>query len=149
MIDIKQRVLEILGNTHLMSLGVSDQDGVWVADVIFLHNDDLNIYWLSSPDCRHSKAILENAKVAATITYSTKSKEANFGLQLAGKVERLDGARFDLIVKHWAKRGHQIPDISKALEVLEGDCWYKLVPTKIELVDEANFGFDRQSLKLD
>jgi len=127
-----------------MSLGTFDKDGIWVADVVFVHDDDLNIYWLSAPDCRHSKAILENNNVAGTITNSTKSKEPNFGIQFSGKAERLEGARFNLIAKHWAKRNHKIPDISKALEVLEGDRWYKIAPTDIELIDEANFGFDRQ-----
>ncbi|MFA6295179.1 MAG: pyridoxamine 5'-phosphate oxidase family protein [Candidatus Paceibacterota bacterium] len=148
MIDIRKRVLEVLNNTHLMSLGTSDKDGIWVADVIFLYDEDLNIYWLSAPDCRHSKAILENNKVAGSITYSTKNKELNFGIQLEGEVERLEGIRFDLIIKHWTKRNHKIPDISKALEVLGGDCWYKLTPTRIELIDEENFGFDRQKLKI-
>ena len=148
MIDIRTRVIDVLNTTHLMSLGTCDKDGVWVADVIFLFDEELNIYWLSSPDCRHSRAILENNMVAATITNSTKKKELNFGIQLAGKAERLEEIRFDLIMKHWAKRNHKIPDISKALEVLDGDCWYKLIPTKIELIDEKNFGFNRQSLRL-
>jgi len=67
-------------------------------------------------------------------------------LPLEGNAERLKGVRFDLIIKHWSKRSHQIPDISKALEVLDGDCWYKLTPTKIHLIDETNFDFDRQEL---
>ncbi len=148
MVDIRKKVLEVLNNTHLMSLGTYDDKGIWVADVIFVYDDDLNIYWLSAPDCRHSKAIIKNAKAAGTITSSVKSKEPNFGIQFDGKAERLSGARFDLIIKHWTKRKHKIPDISKALEVLSDDCWYKLVPDRFELIDEENFGFDRQVLKL-
>jgi uncharacterized protein YhbP (UPF0306 family) len=131
-----------------MSLGTSDKNGVWVADVIFVYDDDLNIYWLSSPDCRHSKAIMENDKVSGTITLSTNKKEPNLGIQFEGKAERLEGVRIDLIAKHWTKRSHRIPDICKALEVLDGDCWYKLTPTMIGLIDEKNFGFDRQELKI-
>ena len=121
MIDIRERVLEILQTTHLMSLGTVDAGGVWVADVIFLYDDDLHIYWMSAPDARHSKAIVGNDKVAGTITYSTKSNEPNLGIQFEGRAERLEGVRFDLIIKHWTKRNHSIPDISKALEVLDGD----------------------------
>ncbi|MHB8860335.1 MAG: pyridoxamine 5'-phosphate oxidase family protein [Minisyncoccota bacterium] len=149
MIHIRDRVFDVLRQTHLMSLGTMDADGVWVADVIFLYDDDLNIYWLSAPDTRHSKAIMENSKAAGTITFSTRGKEPNLGIQFEGRAERLEGVRFDLIAKHWAKRNHKIPDVSKALEVLEGDRWYKLTPTRIELVDEEHFGFDRQSVPLD
>src|SRR3989344_9351964 len=148
MVDIRERVIEVFGDTHLMSLGTCDKYGVWVADVIFIYDDKLSIYWLSSPNCRHSKAILENDKVAGTITYSNKSKEPNYGMQMEGKAEVLKGVRFDLIAKHWKKRNHKIPEFSQVLEVLEGDCWYKLTPTKIKLIDEKNFGFDRQSLVL-
>jgi uncharacterized protein YhbP (UPF0306 family) len=149
MVDIRNRILEVLKTTHLMSLGVSDSGSVWVADVIFLYDDDLNIYWLSAPDTRHSQAILKNNKIAGSITCSTKSKEQNFGIQFEGKAEKLEGVRFDLIAKHWTKRNKKIPDISEATEILEGDCWYKLVPTRIGLIDEIHFGFNRQELKLD
>lgn len=147
MIDIKKRVLEVLDKTHLMSLATMDDAGVWVADVIFIYDKDLNIYWLSAPEARHSQAVLKNNKVAGTITYSTKKNEPNFGIQLEGRVERLEGIQFILVAKHWAKRGHPAPDISKVATLLDGDCWYKMTPTKIELVDEENFGFERQILK--
>lgn len=146
--NTRDRAMEVLRNTHLMSLGTFDGEGVWVADLIFLHDDDLNIYWISSPDARHSKAILKNEKVAGTITCSTKSKEPNFGIQFEGKAEKLEGLRIDLMAKHWAKRGHKIPSIAEATEWLGGESWYKLRPTKMELIDEVNFGFERQSVEL-
>jgi len=148
MINIKDRVFEVLRSTHLMSLATQDEIGIWVADVVFIYDDELNMYWLSAPDTRHSKAILRNKKVAGTITFSTKSKEQNFGIQFDGSAEGLEGARFDLIIKHWTKRSHKIPDISHALKVLDGDCWYRLKPSSIFLIDEQNFGYDRQELKI-
>ncbi len=127
-----------------MSLATVDDAGVWVADVIFIFDENWNIYWLSAPDTRHSQAILKNNKVAGTITLSTKKNEPNFGIQFEGKAERLEGIQFSLLVKHWAKRGHPAPEMSQALKLLDGDCWYKLLPTNIGLIDEENFGFDRQ-----
>jgi len=146
--NINTRVSEILTKTHLMSLATQDDAGVWVADVIFIYDEGWNIYWLSAPETRHSQAILKNNQVAGTITLSTKKGEPNLGIQFEGKAERLEGIQFNLIVKHWAKRGHPAPEISQALKLLDGDYWYKLVPTKIELIDESNFGFDRQSSDL-
>jgi hypothetical protein len=90
---------------------------------------------------------MKNGKAAGTITFSVKNKEPNFGIQFEGNAERLVGVRFDLIAKHWVKRNHRIPDICKALEVLDGDCWYKLTPSKIELIDEENFGFERKKVR--
>ncbi|MCX6714166.1 MAG: hypothetical protein NTV48_03645 [Candidatus Vogelbacteria bacterium] len=148
MIDIRKRIIEVLSQTHLMSLAVTDVNGLWVADVIFVYDDNLNIYWMSDSETRHSKAILGNNKVAGSITYSTKSKEPNFGIQFEGVAEQLEGIQFNLLVKHLAKRNYPKPELSQAMKILDGDLWYKLTPTKIGLVDEESFGCDRQELNL-
>ena len=149
MIDIKKRIFEVLKQTHLMSLGVSDKNGPWIADVIFIYDNEFNLYWMSDPEARHSEAILENNKVAGSITNSTKSRETNFGIQFEGIAEKLEGIQFKLLVKHLAKRGYPKPELSQASKVLDGDLWYKLKPTMIGLIDEKNFGYDRQDLNLD
>ncbi|HMP67346.1 MAG TPA: pyridoxamine 5'-phosphate oxidase family protein [Candidatus Paceibacterota bacterium] len=148
MIDSRKKVLSILDKTHLMSLATNDENGLWVADVIFLYDENLNIYWMSDPNARHSKAITKNNKVAGTITSSTKSKEPNLGIQFTGSAEQLDGIQFELLIKHLAKRNYPRPKLSDAKKILNGDLWYKLTPTKIELIDEENFGYDRQSISL-
>jgi uncharacterized protein YhbP (UPF0306 family) len=63
--DIKEKILEVLGKGHLMSLATVDNGGVWVSDVIYVYDDNLNIYWMSDPDVRHSQAIVKNSQVAA------------------------------------------------------------------------------------
>ncbi|OHB08652.1 MAG: hypothetical protein A3I19_01230 [Candidatus Zambryskibacteria bacterium RIFCSPLOWO2_02_FULL_38_13] len=144
--DIKTKILEVLEKTHLMSLAVKDDGGVWVADVIFIFDENLNIYWMSDPDVRHSKAILNNENVAGTITASTKSKELNLGIQFSGVAKKIDGQRYDLALKHLKKRNH--PEPKETDDVLEGDSWYQLTPIKIDLVDEKNQGYDKKSLEL-
>ena len=129
-----------------MSLATQDDGGIWVADVIFIHDDDLNMYWMSHPECRHSKAISGNIRVAGTITTSTKGGEPNFGIQFEGTAEKIEGARHDLTVKHFSKRGRPAP--SETEDVLEGDSWYKFTPSKIRLIDEQNFGYDVQDVSL-
>jgi len=146
MVDIKQRILEVLKSGHLMSLGTTDDGGVWVADVIYIFDDDLYIFWMSAPDCRHSKAIEKNNLVSGSITISNKSKEDNFGIQFSGKAERLEGMRFDLVIKHLSKRGYKIPP--KPMDILDGDFWYKLKLDFIDLIDEKNFGFDKKKIDL-
>jgi len=129
-----------------MSLATTDDAGTWVADVIHIWDDDLNLYWMSDPNVRHSKAILRNPRVAAAITASNKIKEANFGVQLSGIAQKLEGMHWDLCVKHLMKRGYPSP--SKAFDVLQGDSWYMIKPDFFDLIDEANFGFEKQKLHL-
>lgn len=138
--------MEVLDKGHLMSLATLDDGGVWVADVIYIYDDDLNIYWISDPEVRHSKAILKNKQVAGTITISNKSKELNLGIQFSANAEKIEGTRQDLAIKHLTKRGY--PEPKETDDVLQGDSWYMLRPSKIDLVDEENFGYDKKSLEL-
>src|SRR6185295_12930103 len=135
--DIKSLIKEVLEKGYLMSLGTHDEGGVWVSDVIFIHDDDLNLYWMSDPDVRHSKAVLQNPKIAGTIT-ANLPKEDNLGIQFHGVAEKIEGARHDLAKKHYAKRRKQEPRETE--DVLQGDDWYMLKPTKIELIYEKLFG---------
>lgn len=139
---LTDRVNKVLEETHLMSLGIHDEKGVWVADVIFIFDENRNIFWMSDPATRHSKSILKNNRVSGTITFSTKSKEKNLGLQFEGLAEKIDGARYDLALKHYTKRGKLPP--KETDDVLDGDSWYKMKLTRLYLIDEENFGFDRQ-----
>ncbi len=144
--DIKTRIKEVLEKTHLMSLATVDEGGVWVSDVIFIFDDDLHIYWMSDPDVRHSQAILKNPQIAGTITATVKAGEKNFGIQFSGNAEKIEGPRYDLACKHLEKRGHPKPKEDE--DVLQGDSWYMITPNKMELIDEENFGFEKQNIIL-
>ena len=128
-----------------MSLATFD-DSLWVSDLIYIYDDDLNIYWMSDPNVRHSKAILENNFIAGTITISNYSKEPNLGIQFSGKAIKIDGPRYDLAIKHLRKRNYPKP--KEEDDVLEGDSWYMLVPQKIDIIDEDKYGYDKKSLNL-
>lgn len=142
--DLRERVKEVLAKTHLMSLATWDEDGVWVADVIFIYDDNFTFYWMSDPACRHSQAILKNGQVAGTITASADSNIPNFGIQFSGAAQKIEGPRYDLAVKHHTKRGRPAP--AESDDVLHGDSWYQLTSTKLHLIDEANFGYQAQEV---
>lgn len=143
--DIKELIKEVLEKGYLMSLGTSDEGGVWVADMIYIFDDELNIYWMSDPDVRHSQAIYLNGTAAGTITASGKGED-NLGIQFSGVAEKIEGPRHDLALKHFAKRGKSAPQESD--DVLGGDSWYILKPGVIELIHEKHFGFEKQKLEL-
>ena len=144
--DIKARIKEVLRRGYLMSLGTQDDGGVWVADVIYTHDDDLNIYWMSDPEARHSKALMKSPQVAGSITVTSYGEKPELGVQFFGKAEKIDGSRYDLAKKHYAKRGR--PEPKEEENVLEGDSWYVLRPTKFDLIDGENFGWDKQHLDI-
>lgn len=129
-----------------MSLATVDSGGVWVSDVIYIFDQELNIYWMSDPTARHSQSILQNKQVAGTITVSGQGED-NLGVQFEGVAEKIEGTRYDLALKHFAKRKKPVP--TEADDVLQGDSWYVLKPQKIELICERLFGFEKQKYEAD
>ena len=144
--DLRELVRSILDQGYLMSLATADDGGVWVSDVIYIHDKDFNLFWLSDPEVRHSVALRESWEVAATITVSNNAGEENVGLQIAGVAEQLEGNDLTLATKHRLKRQKSPPE--RDGEVEEGDAWYRLRPTKIDIIHEPLFGFEKKILEL-
>lgn len=142
-IDLRKLILEILEKGYLLSLATVDEAGVWACDVIYVHDDELNIYWMSDPDVRHSRAIVAHPQVAGVITASGQGED-NLGIQFEGVVEKIEGARFDLALKHFAKRKKAVPKESD--DVLQGDSWYCLKPKRVDVICERLFGFEKQKV---
>lgn len=143
--DVRQLIQEVLAKGYLMSLATADDGGIWVSDVIYISDDAFNIYWMSDPRTRHSLAILKNNNVAGTITASSVGED-NLGIQFAGVASKIEGPRYDLAKKHYAKRLKKEP--KETDDVLQGDSWYILRPKKIELIYEKLFGFEKQMLEI-
>lgn len=144
---IKNFAKKVLEDGFVLSLGTQDRDGVWVADLIYVHDQDLNLYWISMPEARHSRALGQNKMVACTITASHYTNQER-ALQVEGVAEKIDGPMFELEKKLETKRGLPVPQ--KAGEILEkGHVWYKLIPTKIYLIHSVPFGYERQNVEID
>ncbi len=143
--SVKKLIEEVLEKGYLMSLATIDDGGIWVSDVIYVHDSDFNIYWMSKPYGRHSKALAKNNRVAGTITVSGRGED-NLGIQFEGVAKIIEGPRFDLAKKHYAKRNKPGPKESD--DVLSGSLWYVLKPKVIELIHEKLFGFEKQRLEL-
>ncbi len=142
--NIKDSIKEVLKKGYLMSLATVDDSGVWVCDVIYIFDEDLNIYWMSKDFRRHSKAVEKNTNVAGTITVST-IQEDNLGIQFSGTAQKITEVRYDLAESFYKKLGEPVP--KETDDYLKGHIWYQLKPQKIELIDEKLFGFEKQKLE--
>ena len=141
--DVKALVRKVLRDGFVLNLGIADNEGPWVASVVYVFDDQLSLYWISQPSSRHSQAIAASGKVAGTIVaeHATDKERA---LQLAGTAvalpEEASLAREQALQK---KRGMPIP--AQAGDILkDGYQWYKLTPDRIELIQNELFGYERQ-----
>ena len=146
--EIGRLVKEIIEKTHLMSLGTTDESGPWISDVIHVCDEHIHLYWISETSTRHSQAIEREPRVAATITLSHRAKEPNQGIQISGFAERIDGEHPELANKHLIKRGKS-PLAEGATFLDEGESWYRLTPTMIELIYEPLLGYEKEKLNLE
>lgn len=137
--DLTRRIKEVLAQGFLMSLATVDEGGPWVSDVGYIHDDELNLYWISRKNRRHSVALRKNPSVAASITVSLPP-EKDLGLQIEGHAEELPETPA-IAQAYWAKRA-QPPK----RPMTDEHAWYRLTPTKIELIDEANFAHEKRML---
>jgi uncharacterized protein YhbP (UPF0306 family) len=154
MVEVRNLVENIMGQAYLMSLATMDENGPWAADVIYTFDKELNLYWLSDKNARHSAAIIKSQKAAATITVSDRSGSPNIGLQIEGEAMMVEGDILDMAIKLNLKKGKAPP--AKEGEILDEterkygrrESWFKLKPKRIELLYQVLFGTEKKILEL-
>lgn len=139
--NLKGLVQEILSGAYLLALGIADAEGPWVSSVIFVHDADFNIYWLSTDNARHTKALMADPHAAGSIVAEFKKKQER-ALQIAGIVEKVEGPLFEQEKALRAKEASVLPVF--AGETTSSHSWYKLTPSRIEVIYNEHFGWDRK-----
>lgn len=94
----------ITGNAYL-TLATTDGEEPWAAPIEYMHDDDLNIYFLSTDSSRHSRHIAANPVVAVAIfdseqpgEYSADVSMTLRGVQIRGSAKRLSPDEYPEIV---------------------------------------------------
>ncbi len=139
----KSLILDHLKAHKLMSIATYG-DHPWIATVYYSFDEELHLYFLSSPDTLHAKHIAQNPHVAVSIADSAQKPSAEkVGLQLHGIVEQL--GKTELIrhaLRHW-KDSLSIQDPTLTYEnmvksIVKGRM-YKITPKKIKFFNESLF----------
>jgi uncharacterized protein len=152
---LKQQILDYLKAHNTMTLATCAGDSPWAATV-FYASDDLQLYFFSSPDARHSLNLSANARVAVTIQEDYKDWRVIKGIQLEGKAMLVDGVIEK--AKAMAVYARKYADVitlftdpasgifHKAFLKVK---FYRVVPEKVFFIDnEQGFG-QRQELILE
>lgn len=149
--DLRLLIESILSESRDLVLATAQDNTPWAAELVFGHDADFNLYWISDIDTRHSRELKKNPEVAAVITVQPAGEIKNRGLQIEGtarelKEEEVVGAARE----YFAKRG--TPHMPKTLEevnkLTQGRSWYTLKPAKIYILDEELFGYERKEYSL-
>lgn len=146
--QIRPLIERVLSEGYLVSLGTVDDGGPWVADLIFVADENLNLFWMSKSDARHSQAILKNPRVAGSVTISNNAGEPDFGVQFEGVAEKIEGGLPAIYAQYQEKRRKANLPLSENAKLLAGMSWYRCRPSFYGLIDKSRFGFEKQKMTL-
>lgn len=143
--EVKQVIEEVLDKGFLMNLAFHDSIGTWSCVVNYIADEDYNLYWISSTEVRHSKAIAENPKFAGTVTVSDQGED-NLGIQFSGTAEKIDSPPVEIAARYFTKRGKEAPGEGK--DFLKGRSWYVVRPHHIDVISQKLWGFKKEKVEL-
>src|SRR3989338_5645636 len=141
--DIKKYIEEILASVKQMVLCTCKNNKPWSATVLFVADKDLNLYFFSTPNRRHSKEISENPFVSGAIAREhTKglAEQSHRGIQFEGECRLVKSGEvkeaYTLFKKIFPGIGkyHSIEDATKEM--------YKIKVKSFVLFDTLNFPKD-------
>jgi len=152
---LRQQILDYLKSHNTMTLATCAGDIPWAATV-FYANDDMQLYFFSSPDARHSLNLSANVRVAVTIQEDYKDWRGIKGIQLEGKVMLVDGVleKAKAMAVYARKYGEVIKLFSDPASGIFHRAFlkvkfYRVLPEKIFYIDnEQGFG-KRQELAVE
>jgi uncharacterized protein YhbP (UPF0306 family) len=111
----------------------------WIATVYFVVDDELRVYWLSTPERRHSRELMDDSRVAAAVVI--KPTQPVIGVQLEGSAAVVTDA--DIVRQTMTRyiekydQGKQFYDNFTA--GTNDHQLYVLIPERVVLFDEQHY----------
>lgn len=135
-INDKKNILDYLAKYKLVSVGTYYKLP-WAANVYYLFDNELNLYFVSSPKTKHCVNIEKNPKVSVTIADSAQDPNGKKkGFQGRGIAKQVTSvSELKDIIKSWNKRGF-VPLTYKMFTKVWKSRFYKIKLTDIQMFDE-------------
>lgn len=139
--NLKTHILNYLAKTRMMQLATSVDGQPWSCTVYFAYDENLNLYWISKPDARHSQEIIKNPKVAGAIAYNQQPPQKSVsGLSFEGTAELLTGDEekraSELYIKQLNRDETLLEDIRSGKNPHK---FYVIKPIRFVIFDTENF----------
>ena len=136
-LDVEQIIREYLPQIAHMSLATATPDGrPWTTELHFAYDDDLNLYFCSSFESRHSREARANPCVAGTIVTQHFLNQNVRGIYFEGMIEQLE----DVDERHpayvaYEGRFHKGPQVVRAAREGGKARYYKITVSDFYLQD--------------
>jgi uncharacterized protein YhbP (UPF0306 family) len=103
----EQRIIDFIGEHHILTVAVSRDNIPWCATCYYAYEQEQNRFIITSDHgTRHIRDVVEgsNIRVAGTIALETRLVGKIRGIQFAGEIRALDGQERDTARKRYLKR---------------------------------------------
>lgn len=141
-IDVEKVVREYIDKSAHMSLATSAENKPWVCEVHFAYDDNLNLYWRSKTDRRHSQEIAINPFVAGNIVKQHSLDEYPHAIYFEGVAELVDDeSKHPKIAKLFINRQIGDESIIEDAKDSDGHKFYKI--TVANWCSFGKFGGDK------
>lgn len=137
--ELHTKLLDYLDRHNVATLATQGPNGPW-ASAVFYVNDRLTLYFLSAPTAQHSRNLEGDPRVAATVQEDYSEWPQIKGVQLAGKVSRLDAVESLRAAACYARKfaftdvGQEPGAIAVAMKKI---AWYRLEPDCLYFIDNS------------
>lgn len=143
--EVETIVRKYLPSVNIMQLATSSNGQPWVCSIHYYSDEDLNLYWISTPERRHSLEIKDNPKVSATIMVHEDTTEEDYviGITIEGTAELIGRNPGEEIIQGYNDKLKKSPTLLR--DVQNGTNphqFYKMICTKVVLFDNSNFPED-------
>lgn len=138
--DIEQLIRKYLKEGRMLHVATVRDHQPWSSTVYYASDDDLNLYWISKHDTRHSQEIHNHSKVAGSIPIKFDDLTV-VGVQLEGEASILeDPGQIKEKVKLYSDKFERGEDWLK--DFVAGNNphkLYKIKPKLFVIFDRVNF----------
>lgn len=147
MADLRDDALAVVAACRVVTLATRGPEGPWAAPV-FYAPEGFDLVFVSSPRSRHAVHLAADPRCAAAIYPEPGDWRDIRGVQMAGRVEELNGPAKTAAIARYLRR-FPFVDPRRAPEVvrtaLERVAWYRFHAEEVHLVDDRR-GFGRHQV---
>ena len=151
--DLRILITEYLESNNMMQIATCINNIPWCCTVYYAMDDDLNLYWISKPERRHSKEAEVNSNISSAVVSPHVPGDPVRGISIEGGAGMIskDSVEFDSMFSNYSDKFGWSDDAIEEMRSGENTHeLYVLRPSSIVLLDTVNFkkGEERQGLKL-
>lgn len=129
-----------LRDHHVATLATNGTEGPWAAAVFYVNEGD-TLYFLSSPESRHSRNLAQNPRVALTIQEDYHDWLEIKGVQIEGVATEISGADEEKARRLYGRKFPVVGLLAQApaaiVKALAKVRWYRIVPQRLYFIDNS------------